>query len=125
MMIGITSAAMVAVSELASAPLAAAFVGFDAELYEMTVHGFRLFALCYIFCGLNIYASAFFTALCNGAVSAFISFMRSFLLRGGMVLVMPLIFGIDGIWSAVVAAEGIGAVISVTLLLAKRKSYGY
>ncbi len=125
MMIGITSAAMVAVSELASAPLAAAFVGFDAELYKMTVHGFRLFALCYIFCGLNIYASAFFTALCNGAVSAFISFMRSFLLRGGMVLVMPLIFGIDGIWSAVVAAEGIGAVISVTLLLAKRKSYGY
>ena len=125
MMIGITSAAMVAVSELASAPLAAAFVGFDAELYKMTVHGFRLFALCYIFCGLNIYASAFFTALCNGAVSAFISFMRSFLLRGGMVLVMPLIFGIDGIWSAVVAAEGIGAVISVTLLLAKRKSDGY
>ena len=94
-------------------------------MYKRQVHGFRLFALCYLFCGLNIYASAFFTALCNGAVSAFISFMRSFLLRGGMVLVMPLLFDIDGIWTAVVAAEGIGAVISVTLLLAKRKNYGY
>ena len=125
MMIGITSAAMVAVSELASAPLAAAFVGFDAELYKMTVHGFRLFALCYIFCGLNIYASAFFTALCNGALSALISFTRTLLLRGGLVLVMPLLFGVDGVWWSVAAAELLGAVLSVVLLIVMRRRYHY
>ena len=89
------------------------------------MHGFRLFALCYLFSGINIYASAFFTALCNGGLSALISFLRTLLLRGGMVLLMPLLFGLDGIWTAVIAAEGIGAVISLALLWYKRKTYHY
>ena len=120
-----TSVAMVILSELLSRPLSSAFVGYNAELLEMTVHGFRLFALCYLFCGINIYASSFFTALCNGALSALISFLRSLLLRGGMVLLMPLLFGLDGIWTAVIAAEGLGAVVSLSLLYAKRRQYQY
>ena len=61
---------MVVVSEALSYPLSFAFVGYHPELLEMTVQGFRLFALGYLFCGINIYASSFFTALCNGVVSA-------------------------------------------------------
>lgn len=120
-----TSVAMVILSELLSRPLSSAFVGYNAELLEMTVHGFRLFALCYLFCGINIYASSFFTALCNGALSALISFLRSLLLRGGMVLLMPILFGLDGIWTAVIAAEGLGVVVSLGLLYAKRRQYQY
>lgn len=120
-----TSVAMVILSELLSRPLSSAFVGYNAELLEMTVHGFRLFALCYLFCGINIYASSFFTALCNGALSALISFLRSLLLRGGMVLLMPILFGLDGIWTAVIAAEGLGAAVSLSLLYAKRRQYQY
>ena len=120
-----TSVAMVILSELLSRPLSSAFVGYNAELLEMTLHGFRLFALCYLFCGINIYASSFFTALCNGALSALISFLRSLLLRGGMVLLMPILFGLDGIWTAVIAAEGLGAVVSLGLLYAKRRQYQY
>ena len=123
--IGVTSCAMVLLSEVLSRPLSAAFVGYHPELLELTVHGFRLFALCYLFSGINIYASAFFTALCNGGLSALISFLRTLLLRGGMVLLMPLLFGLDGIWTAVIAAEGIGAVISLALLRYKRKTYHY
>lgn len=120
-----TSVAMVILSELLSRPLSSAFVGYNAGLLEMTVHGFRLFALCYLFCGINIYASSFFTALCNGALSALISFLRSLLLRGGMVLLMPILFDLDGIWTAVIAAEGLGAVVSLGLLYAKRRQYQY
>ena len=80
--IAATSVAMVAASELLSRPLSAAFVGYSPDLLELTTHGFRIFALCYLFCGLNIYASAFFTALCNGALSALIAFTRTLLLRG-------------------------------------------
>lgn len=57
---------------------------------------------------LNIYASAFFTALCNGALSALIAFTRTLLLRGGLVLVMPVFFGVDGVWWSVAAAELLG-----------------
>lgn len=85
----------------------------------------RLFALGYLFCGINIYASSFFTALCNGVVSALLSFLRSLLLRGGMVLLMPLLFGLDGIWSAVIAAEGLGAVAAVSALVLLHKRYHY
>ena len=121
----ITSLSMVVLSELLSRPLASAFVGYQPDLLEMTVHGFRLFALCYLFCGINIYASAFFTALCNGLLSAVISFLRSLVLRGGMVLLMPLLLDIDGIWLAVVVAEGLGAMVSCCLLWRCRRRYHY
>ena len=123
--VGTTSAVMVAASELLSRPLSAAFVGYSPELLELTTHGFRIFALCYVFCGLNIYASAFFTALCNGVLSALISFTRSLLFRGGLVLTMPLLFGVDGVWWSVAAAEGFGAALSASLLIVMRKRYHY
>lgn len=124
-LVGTASAAMVIISELLSYPLAFAFVRYDKELLDLTVHGFRLFAVCYLFCGLNIFASAFFTALCNGLVSAIVSFSRSLILRGGCVLLMPFLFGVDGIWTAVIAAEGLAAIVSVSFLLANRRKYGY
>ena len=123
--IGVTAVVMVTASELLSHPLSSAFVGYDLELLEMTVHGFRLFALNYLFCGVNIYASAFFTALCNGLISALISFARTLLLRGGMVLLLPLLWGLDGIWWAVVAAEGLAVLVSLAFLISQRKRYHY
>ena len=116
---------IVVLSELISRPLSAAFVAYDSELLAMTVHGFRLFALCYLFCGLNVFASSFFTALCNGGISAMLSFSRTLVLRGGMVILLPLALKTDGIWLAVVAAEGIGAAMSLAVLWKKRKQYHY
>lgn len=124
-LIFITSGAMVMLSEALCRPLCAAFVGYSPDLMQLTVHGFRLFALCYLFCGVNIYASAFFTALCNGALSAFISFLRSLLLRGGLVLLLPPVLGLDGVWLAVVAAEGLSAAVSAVLLRRQRTRYHY
>ena len=121
--IGVTAVVMVTASELLSHPLSSAFVGYDPDLLKMTVHGFRLFALNYLFCGVNIYASAFFTALCNGLISALISFARTLLLRGGMVLLLPLLWGLDGIWWAVVAAEGLAVLVSLAFLISQRKRY--
>ena len=119
------SLAMVLLSELLALPLTAAFVGYNPELLEMTVHGFRIFALSYLFAGFGIYGSAFFTALCNGPVSALISFLRTFLFRGGMVLLLPLFLDVDGIWLAVVVADGLGAAMALWLMWRYRKRYHY
>lgn len=121
----VTSLAMTALSEGLCRPLAAAFVGYDDALMGLTVSGFRVFALCYLFCGVSIFASAFFTALCNGLVSALISFLRSFLLRGGLVFLLPLLLGEDGIWVSVVAAEALGAAAALAFLAAFRRRYHY
>ena len=123
--VGVMSAVMTVLSEVLSRPLAAIFVGYNPDLLEMTVHGFRLFALCYLCNGFNIFSSAFFTALCNGKLSALISFLRTLLLRGGMVVLLPLLWGLDGIWVAVTVAEILAAVVSAALLVGSRKAYHY
>lgn len=122
---GVLSAIMLVSAELLSLPLSWIFVGYNEELLNITVHGFRLFALSYVFNGLNVFSSAFFTALCNGAISAFLSFIRSFVLRGGLVLLLPLFTGEDGIWLSVALAELIGALISVIFFVTQRKRYHY
>ena len=92
---------------------------------EMTVHGFRIYALFFLFCGFNIWGSAFFTALSNGLISALISFSRTLVFQCSMVLFLPMILGIDGVWMAVIVAEILALVLTVTFLFAQRKTYKY
>ncbi len=110
---------------LLASPLARLFVGYDENLYKLTCHAFRLFSFAFLFAGFNIYASSFFTALNNGAVSAAISFLRTLLFQTSSVMLLPLVFGVDGIWYAITAAEIFAVIISTGFLFAKRKKYHY
>lgn len=108
-----------------ASPLARIFVGYDKELSEMTVHGFRLFSCSFLLAGINIFASSFFTALNNGGVSAIVSFLRTLVFQLLCVIILPLIFELDGIWLAITVAETLAFVISVVFLVTKRKRYHY
>ena len=125
LLMSITGCIMTVLAQLCSAPLAKIFVGYDAELYDMTRHAFRLFSLSFILTGVNIFSSSFFTALNNGGVSAAISFLRTLVFQMLSVLALPVFFGLDGIWWAAAAAEAFACVISIAFLLAKRKKYHY
>ena len=105
--------------------LAGIFVGYDAELYEMTKRGFAIYSISFVVMGLNIYASSFFTALGNGLISAILSFLRTLLFQIVCVLVLPLIWELDGIWLAIVAAEGLALVLSFAMLKVYKQKYGY
>ena len=105
--------------------IAKIFVGYDAELYEQTRHAFRIFSLCFLLAGFNIFTSSFFTALGNGAISAAVSFMRTLIFQVSSILILPLIFGVDGIWMANVVAEFFAFLLSLMFLIIKRKKYGY
>ena len=106
-------------------PLSKMFVGYDAELFEMTVRGFRFSAFSYLFSGLAIFGSSFFTALNNGLISAIISFLRTLVFQIGAVMILPLFFEIDGIWLSIVVAEFIAAAVSMTFIVGMRKKYKY
>ena len=108
-----------------ASPLAAIFVGYDLELFEMTKHAFKIFAFAFILAGLNIFSSSFFTALNNGGVSAAISFLRTLIFQMLSVLILPIFFGLDGIWSAITVAEVLAFAVSVTFLIVNRKKYNY
>lgn len=123
--IGVFGVAMVISAELLSYPLAKLFVGYDAELMDMTAGGFRIFALSFVFMGYAIYGSGFFTALNDGLTSAIISFLRTLVFQVAAVLLLPVVLGIDGVWISIVVAEFMAVVFSVLFLVTKRKKYGY
>lgn len=123
--IGVFGIAMVLSAEVLATPLAKIFVSYDAELMEMTVSGFRVFALSFIFMGYAIYASGFFTALNDGVTSAIISFLRTLVFQVAAVLLLPLIWEIDGVWISIVVAELMAVTFSGIFLIAKRKKYNY
>lgn len=116
---------MLVAAQALAGPLAHLFVGYDKVLFDMTVHGFRIFSVFVLFVGFNIFASSFFTALNNGGVSAAISFLRTFVFKFSAVLLMPMLFDLDGIWWATVVAEVLAFIISAVFILCKRKKYQY
>ena len=99
------------------------FVRENVALYEMTAHAFRINAFSFLLCGFGIFGSALFTALNNGVISAVISFLRMFLFQAVTVLIMPAFWGIEGIWYAVIVAEGLSAVVSLALIAKYKKRY--
>ena len=125
LLMGITGVALTALAMALADPLARLFVGYDAELFALTSHAFRLFAWSFLLAGFNIFASGFFTALNNGGVSAAISFLRTLVFQSASVLILPVFFGVDGIWWAITVAEVFAFLISVLFLLAKRGKYHY
>ncbi|MBQ1187329.1 MAG: MATE family efflux transporter [Clostridia bacterium] len=117
--------ALTAVALALSAPLSKVFVGYDAELYALTLHGFRLYAASFLLCGFGVFGSAFFTALNNGIVSAVISFLRILVFQTVCITVLPIFFEIEGIWWAIVVAEAMSFIVALTLMLSFKKKYGY
>lgn len=116
---------LVVLSELVARPLVMIFTSYDPELLDMTASGFQLYALAFLPMGFNVWGSAFFTALNNGAVSACISFLRTLVFQIIVVLTLPILLGIDGIWLSIVAAELLSLAVTVSFLLVKRKRYQY
>ena len=119
--IGICGFAMLIAGEIFAGAIAGVFVGYDEELMKMTVHAFRIFSFSFLFASIPIYCSAFFTALNNGVLSALISFVGTFLFEIGSVLLLPMIMGLDGIWFSLVVAELAASILSIGILLRKRK----
>ena len=119
------SAIMTASAILLSRPLAEIFVGYDLVLKEMTARGFMIYALSFLLCGFNIYGSALFTALNNGLISSGISFIRTLVCQISALILLPLIWKLDGIWFAIVAAELVALLLTTFFTVKYRKRYRY
>jgi len=116
---------MTALACLFATPLSRIFVRDDRELLALTTRGLRIYSLCFLLTGLNIFASSFFTALSNGTLSLLISFFRTFLCQVAAVLLLPLLLEVDGIWLAAFMAELITMFLTVSIVLLNKKRYGY
>ena len=124
-LIGSFGLAMILAAEALAVPLGRLFVGYDQELMELTVSGFRIYSLSFFFMGYAIFGSGFFTALNDGLTSALISFLRTLVFQVAAVLLLPLMLGIDGIWYSIVVAEFMAMALSGLFLILKRNKYHY
>lgn len=123
--ISVLAVALTALAEVLAGPLSRIFVSYDAGLLDMTTRAFMIYSLSFLVCGFNIFGSSFFTALNNGLISALISFLRTLMCQTAAVLLLPLIFGLDGIWWSIMAAELAAVALTVFFLVKYRTRYHY
>ena len=124
-LVSFTGIVMAVTAIAAAGLLSSIFVGYDQALFDITVRGFTIYAFSYLICGFNIFGSSFFTALNDGLTSAVISFLRTLIFQTSCVIILPIIFKLDGIWFSVIAAELLAFAVTITFLLFKRKKYNY
>ena len=124
-LIGAAAILMTIASELASGALVGIFVGYDPELNALTVRGFRIYTIAFLFMGFNIFGSAFFTALNDGKLSAILSLSRTLVLQLILIYVLPVLLGADGLWLVVVATESLSILLTAAFLIRFSKKYQY
>lgn len=124
-LLGVSGIVMVTAAQLLAVPLAQIFVGYDKELVNLTVSGFRIFAIAFPFMGFAIFGSGFFTALNDGLTSALISFLRTLVFEVSAILLLPMIWGINGIWLSIIVAEVMAVMFTAVFLIVKQKRYHY
>ena len=111
-----------------SEALASSFIrmfGYSEELYQMALRGFRIYAIVFVTVGFNIYGSSLFTSLNNGLVSALVSFLRTIAFQVTAVMVLPLFWGLDGVWSAGVFSDILSLIVTAVFVIVLHKRYGY
>ena len=123
--ITVCSVAMLILGEALAYPLSKLFVGQYPYLLSLTLRGFFIYSFTFLFSGIGIFGSGFFTALNNGLISAIISFLRTAILQSLTVLTMPLIFGTDGIWLSIIVSDFLAALVTVFFLIGMKKKYNY
>lgn len=116
---------MLAAGELFARPLSALYVGYDENLMQMTLRGFRIISLSFLFSAIPIFGSSFFTALNDGKTSAIISFLRTMVFQVAAVLLLPMLFDLDGIWISLVVSELAATVVTAVFWLVKQPKFGY
>ena len=124
-MIAVFAILMFTSAEIFARSLAMIFVSYDQNLLEMTVHAFRIYSFAFLLAGFTIFTSSFFTALNDGVTSAIISFLHMMVFETSAILILPLIFGLNGIWFSMIVAEFMAIIISILFLKKYRSKFKY
>lgn len=123
--VGLFSTSIFILSELLAYPIAKVYVGYDEELMRITTQGFFVYSFAFLFMGMAVFASSFFTALNNGTISAMVAFLRTLVFETTAIILLPIVFGVDGIWGSIVLAELMAAVVGAGFIYRMRRRYCY
>ncbi len=121
----IADVVLTVLAQVLARPIALLFVGYDADVTQLTSEALSIYSFVFLFSGISIFGSSFFTSLNNGLVSAAISFLRSLVFETTAIMVLPMFLGEMGIWCAILVAEAASVAITTLFLVKLRRDYGY
>lgn len=81
------------------------FIKPTREILYMAVPAVRIYFISYLAAGLNILICTYFQSTMRSVYAMIICLLRGIVLNGILVMILPRMFGVDGIWVTIVAAE--------------------
>lgn len=121
--IAVSSVLILAISLLCGPRIIGLFVD-GGSVFTLTWDGLKLFSPVFLFIGLNVFLSGYFTALGNGFISALISSLRSLILVVAFILILPKLLGVSGVWITMPLAEAVTIFVAVHLYRSYGKCFG-
>ena len=111
--LGIAGIVVTVLSYLAGGAVVDFFAKNNAQVETIALYGFRIVATSFLMMAYNVFASGWFTALNDGKTSAILSFCRTVIFMIAPVLILPGIFGMDGVWMSITAGEVLSILMSI------------
>lgn len=121
----ITAVVVYSLSNIFLYPALSVFTKPDTNVFKITLDGFKIVSIGYLFMSINIYSSTLFTAFSDGMTSAIISFSRTFVFLVGAVLILPIFLEKMGVWISMPVAEILGLFVSIIFLVSMKSKYNY
>lgn len=111
--IGVTGIAVMVLSYFAGGTVVDFFAKNNDNVRSIALHGFRIVATSFPMMAYNVFGSGWFTALNDGKTSAILSFCRTAIFMIIPVLILPQLFGMDGVWMSITAGEACSMIMTV------------
>lgn len=96
-----------------------------SELFDLALTGTRFLAIAVLFCGVNIFASGFFTAYGNGIISAAISMSRGLVMVIAGIFLLGWMFEMTGVWLVPAFADAVTLVLAFIMFAKYKNVYNY
>jgi len=88
----------------------------DEELIAMSARGLRITVLFFPIIGFQMVAANFFQSIGMAGKAIFLSLSRQLLILLPLLLILPLFYGVDGVWYSMPASDLLASLIAAVML---------
>ena len=99
-----------------------AFVEPTEEIIAMGVTAVRIYFLSFLAAGANVLFATYFQSVLKPGFAMAICMLRGIILNGAFVFLLPMFFGVNGIWAAMTATECLTLLCALIMLKEGRKT---
>nr|WP_209969508.1 MATE family efflux transporter [Paenibacillus eucommiae] len=97
--------ALLLIVQMAAVPIVGIFGSFSDGVTDLAVSGLRIFVMAYLFMGINFVMMTYFQSIGSVRMATWITAAREMILMLAIILILPKLIGITGVWLAVPLSE--------------------